>query len=116
MATRSTTQLFLARIEHDELEQLFRGLGWTPYFVEGDEPEKMHQLMASVLDKAIEDIKRIQEDARTNGNAVRPRWPMIVLGSPKGWTGPKVVDGLQSRVRLALIRFLFWSILSIQIM
>ncbi|MEO6689634.1 MAG: phosphoketolase family protein, partial [Dokdonella sp.] len=85
----------LARIEHDELEQFFRGCGWTPYFVEGDEPEKMHELLASALDKAIEEIHGIQRAARTSDNGARLRWPMIVLRSPKGWTGPKVVDGLQ---------------------
>jgi len=85
----------LARIEHEELEQFLRGCGWTPYFVEGDEPEEMHQLMAATLDLAIEDIRRIHRRARNDGVAVRPRWPMIVLRSPKGWTGPKEVDGLQ---------------------
>lgn len=85
----------LARMEHEELEQFLKGCGWTPYFVEGDEPEKMHQLMASVLDRTIEEIRRIQSDARNNNDAARPCWPMIVLSSPKGWTGPKVVDGLQ---------------------
>jgi xylulose-5-phosphate/fructose-6-phosphate phosphoketolase len=86
----------LARIEPDELEQFFRGCGWTPYFVEGDEPEKMHELMATVLEKAIEDIRRIQTNARNKNDTTRPRWPMIVLKSPKGWTGPKVVDGLKN--------------------
>src|SRR5277367_3939859 len=85
----------LARIEHEELEQFFRGCGWTPYFVEGDEPEEMHELMAATLDKAIEDIRRIQKNARDRKDTMRPRWPMIVLKSPKGWTGPKEVDGLQ---------------------
>ena len=85
----------LARIEHEELEQFLRGCGWTPYFVEGDEPEEMHQLMAATLDKAIEDIRQIQSNARNKNDTTRPRWPMIVLKSPKGWTGPKVVDGLQ---------------------
>jgi xylulose-5-phosphate/fructose-6-phosphate phosphoketolase len=85
----------LARITHEELEQLFRGYGWLPYFVEGDEPEKMHQLMATALEKAITQIRRIQSKARSKNHAARPRWPMIVLNSPKGWTGPKVVDGLQ---------------------
>jgi xylulose-5-phosphate/fructose-6-phosphate phosphoketolase len=85
----------LARISHEELDQLLRGYGWTPYFVEGDDPEKMHQLMASVLETAIIEIRRIQENARNNNDATRPRWPMIVLHSPKGWTGPKVVDGQQ---------------------
>ena len=83
----------LARIEHDELEQLLRGYGWTPYFVEGDEPMRMHQLMAAKLDEAIAEIKRIQSNARDNGDTTRPRWPMIVLNSPKGWTGPKMIDG-----------------------
>jgi xylulose-5-phosphate/fructose-6-phosphate phosphoketolase len=85
----------LARIEPDELEQFFRGCGWTPYFVEGDEPEKMHELMATVLEKAVEDIRRIQTNARDKKDTTRPRWPMIVLKSPKGWTGPKEVDGLK---------------------
>ncbi|HMA64998.1 MAG TPA: phosphoketolase family protein [Chitinispirillaceae bacterium] len=84
----------LARIEHEELEQLLRGYGWTPYFVEGDDPEKMHQCMAGTLDKVIEDIHRIQDNARNNNDTTRPRWPMIVLASPKGWTGPKEVDGV----------------------
>jgi len=85
----------LARITKVELEQLLLGYGWTPYYVEGDNPEQMHQLMATVLDKAIEHIKNIQSAARNNKDLTRPRWPMIVLRSPKGWTGPKVVDGLQ---------------------
>jgi len=85
----------LARIEHEELDQLLRGYGWTPYFVEGDDPEKMHQLMAGILDKVIENIKQIKHNARSNNDTTRPRWPMIVLASPKGWTGPKIVDGLQ---------------------
>ena len=84
-----------ARMEPEELEQFLRGCGWTPYFVEGHEPELMHEAMAATLDTAVEMIKRIQQDARVNGNTMRPRWPMIVLKSPKGWTGPKVVDGLQ---------------------
>jgi xylulose-5-phosphate/fructose-6-phosphate phosphoketolase len=84
----------LARIEHEEIEQFFRGCGWSPYFVEGDEPEAMHELMASTLEKVIVEIQRIQSSARTDHNGMRPRWPMIVLRSPKGWTGPKVVDGL----------------------
>lgn len=83
----------LARIEHEELEQLFRGYGWEPYFVEGEDPELMHKNMASAMDKVIGEIKRIQYEARTNDVTVRPRWPMIVLRSPKGWTGPKVIDG-----------------------
>jgi xylulose-5-phosphate/fructose-6-phosphate phosphoketolase len=84
----------LARIEGEELDQLIRGNGWTPYFVEGDEPMHMHQLMAATLEKVVADIRRIQENARENKDLTRPRWPMIVLRSPKGWTGPKVVDGL----------------------
>ena len=85
----------LARIEHEELEQLLRGYGWTPYFVEGDDPLQMHQLMAAKLDEVVGEIKRIQDAARNNNDTVRPRWPMIVLNSPKGWTGPKTVDGKQ---------------------
>ena len=84
-----------ARIEHEELEQFLRGCGCTPYFVEGDDPEKMHQLMAGTLEEVIENIRQIQSNARANNDTTRPRWPMIVLNSPKGWTGPKVVDGLQ---------------------
>jgi len=83
----------LARITHEELEQLFRGYGWTPYFVEGHEPALMHAAMAATLDIAVEQIRKIQQDAREHGKFTRPRWPMIVLKSPKGWTGPKVVDG-----------------------
>ncbi len=85
----------LARIEHEELEQFFRGCGWTPIFVEGDDPLAMHELMATALEHAVEDIRQFQATARTSKKASRPRWPMIVLRSPKGWTGPKVVDGLQ---------------------
>ncbi len=83
----------LARITHEELEQLLRGYGWTPYFVEGDDPALMHAAMAEALDAAVEQIKTIQQDARVHGHTARPRWPMIVLKSPKGWTGPRVVDG-----------------------
>ncbi len=83
----------LARIEPEELEQLLRGYGWTPYFVEGDEPMLMHQLMAASLNGVINEIHRIQSNARDNNDTTRPRWPMIVLNSPKGWTGPKIVDG-----------------------
>ena len=85
----------LARITKVELEQLLLGYGWTPYYVEGNDPEEMHQLMAGVLEKAIEHIRSIQSEARNNNDSTRPRWPMIVLSSPKGWTGPKVVDGKQ---------------------
>ena len=84
----------LARIEPEELEQFFRGCGWTPYFVEGHEPGVMHAVMAATLDKVVEDIRRIQAHARATGDATRPHWPMVVLRSPKGWTGPKMVDGL----------------------
>jgi xylulose-5-phosphate/fructose-6-phosphate phosphoketolase len=84
----------LARIEREELEQFLRGCGWTPYFVEGDDPEKMHPLMAGVLDRVVGDIREIQSDARSNDDSSRKRWPMIVLVSPKGWTGPVAVDGL----------------------
>jgi xylulose-5-phosphate/fructose-6-phosphate phosphoketolase len=83
----------LARISREELEQLLRGYGWTPHFVEGHEPMPMHEAMAAALDACIEQIRRIQADARAHGKIERPRWPMIVLNSPKGWTGPKMVDG-----------------------
>jgi xylulose-5-phosphate/fructose-6-phosphate phosphoketolase len=83
----------LARIPHDELDALFRGYGYTPYFVEGDDPGKMHQLMAATLDVVTAEIRRIQREARTKGFKTRPRWPMVILRSPKGWTGPKTVDG-----------------------
>jgi xylulose-5-phosphate/fructose-6-phosphate phosphoketolase len=84
----------LARISHEELDQFLRGCGWQPHFVEGHEPDLMHQAMAAALDTVLERIKEIQREARLDHNAVRPRWPMIVLNSPKGWTGPKSVDGL----------------------
>ncbi|MBF2051317.1 MAG: phosphoketolase family protein [Elainella sp. C42_A2020_010] len=83
----------LARISHDELEALFRGYGWTPYFVEGSDPESMHQALAATLDHCVTEIKRIQQEARSSGQATRPRWPMIVMRTPKGWTGPSDVDG-----------------------
>ena len=85
----------LARITHEELEQLFLGYGWTPIFVEGQEPALMHEAMATALDTAIKQIKQYQQDARSEKSNTRPRWPMIVLNSPKGWTGPKVIDGKQ---------------------
>ncbi len=85
----------LARITPEELDQLLRGYGWTPLYVEGHEPALMHEAMAAALDRAVEQIKKIQNDARAAGVFERPRWPMIVLKSPKGWTGPKVVDGVQ---------------------
>ncbi len=83
----------LARISREELQQLLQGYGWTPHFVEGHEPMPMHEAMAAALDTAMEEIRRIQADARLRGRTERPRWPMIVLASPKGWTGPKIVDG-----------------------
>jgi xylulose-5-phosphate/fructose-6-phosphate phosphoketolase len=86
----------LARIPHEELDALLRGYGYVPHFVEGDDPAKMHPLMARTLDVVIGEIKDIQADARKNGFSRRPQWPMIVLRSPKGWTGPKEVDGLKT--------------------
>jgi len=83
----------LARITPEELDQLLRGYGWTPYYVEGHEPALMHQAMAAALDEAAASILAIQQNARETGDLTRPRWPMIVLRSPKGWTGPKQVDG-----------------------
>ena len=83
----------LARISHDELDHLFRGYGYIPYFVEGHDPRKMHRLMAATLDAVIRDIQRIKAAARRDGVKKRPLWPMIVLRTPKGWTGPKQVDG-----------------------
>jgi xylulose-5-phosphate/fructose-6-phosphate phosphoketolase len=86
----------LARLDHAELESLFIGYGYKPYFVEGAEPEMMHQAMAATLDTIIAEIKAIQHGARRNGDTLRPRWPMIILRTPKGWTGPKEVDGQQT--------------------
>lgn len=86
----------VARISHSELECLFVGYGYKPYFVEGDDPEIMHQLMAAAVDRAMDEISDIQRQARAGGDVVRPRWPMIILRSPKGWTGPKEVDGKKS--------------------
>lgn len=83
----------LARISREELEQLFRGYGWTPYFVEGHNPNLMHEAMARTLDVVVAHIKKIHHETRVQGNLERPRWPMIILRSPKGWTGPKEVDG-----------------------
>lgn len=83
----------LARIPRDELESLFVGYGYRPYFVEGDEPKAAHRRMAAALDRVVADIRAIQRDARMNGFKARPAWPMIVLRTPKGWTGPKTVDG-----------------------
>ena len=83
----------LSRISHEELEALFRGYGWTPHFVEGHDPALMHQQMAATLEDCVLEIRRVQQEARASGKATRPRWPMIVLRSPKGWTGPREVDG-----------------------
>jgi xylulose-5-phosphate/fructose-6-phosphate phosphoketolase len=83
----------LARISHDELEALFRGYGWTPHFVEGDDPLTMHALMAETMERCVLEIRRIQAEARRKGKAARARWPMIVLRSPKGWTGPRKIGG-----------------------
>lgn len=83
----------LARISHKELEALFVGYGWTPYFVEGSDLDSMHQAMAATVEHCVLEIKKYQEKARTSGNAFRPRWPMIVLRSPKGWTAPRMIDG-----------------------
>ena len=84
----------LARISHDELVRLFTGYGYKPYFVEGSDPQPMHQLMAGTLEAVLADIRAIQDEAREKGFSHRARWPMIVLRTPKGWTGPKEVDGL----------------------
>lgn len=83
----------LSRISHEELKALFEGYGYTPYFVEGSDPESMHQAMAATLDHCVSEIHQIQQEARSTGIAVRPRWPMIVMRTPKGWTGPDYVDG-----------------------
>lgn len=83
----------LSRISHDELDSLFRGYGWTPYFVEGEDPNTMHQAMAATMERCVLEIRDIQAQARSGGAVTRARWPMIVLRSPKGWTGPKEVGG-----------------------
>ncbi|MGD9164422.1 MAG: phosphoketolase family protein [Chromatiales bacterium] len=85
----------LSRIPHEELESLFHGYGWVPHFVEGDDPLAMHQQMAATLNRCLAEIRAIQEQARASGKANRARWPMIVLRTPKGWTGPKQVDNRQ---------------------
>ncbi|NNN22663.1 MAG: phosphoketolase family protein [Acidimicrobiales bacterium] len=85
----------LARIDPEELDHLFRGYGWKPYFVEGNEPKEMHQKMAGALDLAVREIMDIQKSARDSENFERPKWPMVILRSPKGWTGPKEIDGLR---------------------
>ena len=86
----------LSRISRQELEQLFRGYGYEPHFVEGDDPDTMHQLMAQTLDRVVEEIRQIQTVARSRGFTRRPVWPMIILRTPKGWTGPREVDGLMT--------------------
>src|ERR1700740_1884238 len=83
----------LARITHEELEELLRGYGWTPYFVEGSEIDSMHQAMAATVEHCIDEIREYRHAAREQGNTTRPRWPMIVLRSPKGWTAPRQIDG-----------------------
>ena len=83
----------LARISHQEIDNLFRGYGWTPYFVEGSDPESMHQAMAATVEQCVADIRQSQQEARRSGVARRPHWPMIVLRTPKGWTAPREVAG-----------------------
>ncbi|MGC2476962.1 MAG: phosphoketolase family protein, partial [Candidatus Sulfotelmatobacter sp.] len=83
----------LARISHDELENLFRGYGWTPYFVEGSDIDSMHQAMAATVERCVDEIREHRKTARENGSITRPRWPMIVLRSPKGWTAPRQMEG-----------------------
>ena len=85
----------LARLPNEELTDLFVGYGYKPYFVEGDNPPIMHQLMAATMDKVLVEIQQIQKTARTKGFTTRPQWPVIILRTPKGWTGPKEVDGVQ---------------------
>jgi xylulose-5-phosphate/fructose-6-phosphate phosphoketolase len=85
----------LARIPQEELEQLLKGYGYNPYFVEGEDPKEVHPIMAQTLDLVVDEIKKIQSEIRKNGFSKRPIWPMIVLKTPKGWTGPKLVDGLK---------------------
>src|SRR4051794_27416182 len=80
-------------VVYKELDHLFRGYGYTPYFVEGDDPATVHQLMASTIETCIQEIQRMQAHARNGGRGQRPMWPMIVMRTPKGWTGPKEVDG-----------------------
>lgn len=83
----------LSRISHEELEALFKGYGWTPYFVEGSDPMTMHATMAETMEHCVLEIRRLQQEARNSSKPTRPRWPMIILRTPKGWTGPKEVDG-----------------------
>src|SRR5262249_14598200 len=84
---------FLARIPKEELTKLLEGYGYRPYYVEGHEPEPMHPAMAATLDEVVREIQRIRREARAGGPVKRPRWPMIVLRSPKGWTCPREIDG-----------------------
>src|SRR5829696_1027213 len=84
----------LARLPYEELDSLLRGYGYAPHYVEGDEPEPMHRAFAAALDEVLDEIREIQRAARGEGESARPQWPMIVLRTPKGWTGPKEVDGL----------------------
>src|SRR4029453_12799455 len=84
---------FLARIPEEELRKFFEGMGYTPYFVEGRDPESVHQQLADALDTAMAKIRQIWADARENGNLKRPAWPMIVFRTPKGWTCPTEIDG-----------------------
>jgi xylulose-5-phosphate/fructose-6-phosphate phosphoketolase len=84
---------FLARIPQDELRKFFEGMGYTPYFVEGRDPQEVHQQLAGVLDTAVKEIRHIWDDARNNGMVRRPAWPMIVFRTPKGWTCPPEIDG-----------------------
>src|SRR5205807_1899648 len=83
----------LARMSDEELTNFFTGYGWKPYFVGGHEPEAMHQLMAGTLEAVVKEIRSIQDGARSGGDVGLPTWPMVILRSPKGWTGPKMVDG-----------------------
>ena len=94
----------MARIEPEELRALLEGYGYAPRFVEGSDPEEMHQLMAATLDDVLDEIAGIQPRAREDHYTARPRWPMIVLRSPKGWTGPKEVDGSGHGRRPAWLR------------
>ncbi|HEX4770748.1 MAG TPA: phosphoketolase family protein [Bryobacteraceae bacterium] len=83
----------LARVSHQELENLFNGYGWTPYFVEGSDPDSMHQAMAATVEHCVSEIRKVQQEARSSGVAERPRWPMIVMRTPKGWSAPGEVNG-----------------------
>src|SRR6185437_3602728 len=82
-----------ARVPHEEIEAFFKGTGWTPYFVEGSEPESMHQAMAATMEKCVADIRAAQKQARASGKPFRPHWPMIVMRTPKGWSSPSEVGG-----------------------